>query len=50
MRHTHRRYSSFIILLDPIPTPFYQGLAGLHVISPDINQLSGKLGVLIMSY
>lgn len=50
MRHGRGLHSSFIILLPPIPTPFYQALAGLCVISSDINQLPGEAGAPIMPY
>lgn len=50
MRHGRGLYSSFIILLPPIPTPFYQAPAGLCVVSSDINQMSVEARALIMPY
>ncbi|TNN56342.1 hypothetical protein EYF80_033453 [Liparis tanakae] len=42
MRHGRGLCSSFIILLPPIPAPFYQAPARPYVFSYDINQLSGQ--------
>lgn len=50
MRHGRGLCSSFIILLPPIPAPFYQAPAGPRVFSSDINQLSGQAGAPIMPY